>query len=187
MHLFANTLIAFCIALLTIHSVSAQEDKSASFPSYKDGILTIPRVDTDLQAGNYQDVKLQLNKTTGAWDLIDYGETLLTPDSPKRIYIGGVAVIKQGNVPVQLFLKISGDFSDGCGAFGQINQRIEGNRFVVTMHAAPIPPLVLCTQAFVPFEKTVPLNVYGLTAGTYEYSVNGEFTGSFTLTQDNHL
>lgn len=78
MNQFRNALIALCTALLIVNSVSAHEDKPASlFPSYKDGKLTIPRVDTDLQAGNYQDVELQLNPTTGAWELINYSETCL--------------------------------------------------------------------------------------------------------------
>jgi len=188
MNYLKNTLITLCTTLLTVNSVLAEEDKSASvFPSYKDGKLTIPRIDTDLQAGNYQDVELQLNTTTGAWELINYRETLITPDPPKYIYLNSVEIIKQGGVPVQIFLKVFGDFSNGCGGFKQINQRIEGNRFVITIHTFPIPAGMACTLSLVPFEKIVPLNVYGLTAGTYEYSVNGEHNGSFTLTQDNHL
>lgn len=37
-----------------------------------------------------------------------------------------------------------------------------------------------------PFEKNIPLSVYDLKAGDYEYSINGgDYTGTFTLTQDN--
>lgn len=188
MNYLRNTLITLCTTLLTANSVLAQEGKPASvFPSYKDGKLTIPRIDTDLQAGNYQDVELQLNTTTGAWELINYRETLITPDPPKYISLNSVEVIKQGGVPVQVFLKVLGDFPNGCGGFKQINQRIEGNRFVITIHTPPISTEVGCTASLVPFEKIIPLNIYGLTAGTYEYSVNGEHDGSFTLTQDNHL
>ena len=44
---------------------------------------------------------------------------------------------------------------------------------------------MLCTQAVRPFTEVIPLSVYGLEAGTYTYEVNGEFSGQFTLQQDN--
>lgn len=112
---------------------------------------------------------------------------MFTPDSSKGIHLDSVEVIQQGTVPVQIFLKVLGYFPSGCGKSGQTNQRVEGDRFVITMHTAPIPPGTICFQATVPFEKIIPLDVYGLAVGTYEYSVNGEHSGSFTLTQDNHL
>jgi hypothetical protein len=46
---------------------------------------------------------------------------------------------------------------------------------------------VACTQALVPFERMVPLQVYGLPSGIYSYIVNGEIEGSFELTEDNTL
>jgi hypothetical protein len=39
-------------------------------------------------------------------------------------------------------------------------------------------------MAPVDFQVTIPLDVYGLSAGTYTYDVNG-VTGSFTLGSDN--
>ncbi len=44
-----------------------------------------------------------------------------------------------------------------------------------------------CTTALVPFEKIIPLPVYGLSAGNYEYTVNKKVTGSFELKSDNNL
>ncbi len=43
---------------------------------------------------------------------------------------------------------------------------------------------MMCTQAIVLYEKVVPLNVYGLKAGTYYVNVNG-VNGSFELSIDN--
>ena len=40
------------------------------------------------------------------------------------------------------------------------------------------------TQAIVPYEKVVPLNVYGLKAGTYDVNINS-VTDSFELSSDN--
>ncbi len=43
---------------------------------------------------------------------------------------------------------------------------------------------MMCTQAIVPYEKVVPLDVYGLKAGTYDVNVN-TVTDSFELSTDN--
>ena len=43
---------------------------------------------------------------------------------------------------------------------------------------------MMCTQAIVPYEKVVPLDVYGLKAGTYDVNVN-TVTDSFELSIDN--
>jgi inhibitor of cysteine peptidase len=44
----------------------------------------------------------------------------------------------------------------------------------------------MCTEALVPFEESVALEVVGLPAGTYTVEVNG-VTASFTLDGDNAL
>jgi inhibitor of cysteine peptidase len=42
----------------------------------------------------------------------------------------------------------------------------------------------VCTQALVPFEETIPLDVEGLLAGEYTVNVNGVMA-TFTLDVDN--
>jgi inhibitor of cysteine peptidase len=44
----------------------------------------------------------------------------------------------------------------------------------------------MCTQALVPFEESIDLDVRGLPAGTYTVDVHGE-TATFTLDVDNVL
>jgi hypothetical protein len=91
--------------------------------------------------------------------------------------------------PVQVFLKLSGQFSNGCAYFQQINQALKNNTFKITLHLGPnpFPSGIACTLSLVPYEKIIPLEVYGLPAGTYEYSVNEQHTGTFTLSKDNTL
>jgi inhibitor of cysteine peptidase len=43
-----------------------------------------------------------------------------------------------------------------------------------------------CIQIIAPFEETIPLEVYGLPAGTYTVNVNG-VQGTFSLEVDNIL
>lgn len=154
-------------------------------PLYQDGKLTIPRVDTPAQAGRYQDVQLQFNTAANAWTLTNFRDSLIVPG--QGVYLDQVEIIVIESFPVQVLLKVSGNFPNGCGGFGQINQRMQGNKFEIAMHHALIPPGTFCTAALVPFEKIVPLPVYGLPTGAYEYSVNGELTGTFSLSKDNQL
>lgn len=168
-------------------SSTVMNEPQSDYPVYRDGILTIPRVDTDKQAGNYQKAELQFDSTTNTWKLLNFIESKVNPGP--ATYQEKVEAIITGSSPVQVFLKISGEFSNGCEYFQQINQILKNNKFEITLHLGPnpFPPGIACTAALVPYEKIIPLKVYGLPAGTYEYSVNGEHTGSFTLTKDNTL
>jgi hypothetical protein len=38
-----------------------------------------------------------------------------------------------------------------------------------------------------PFTHLIPLPVYSLNKGEYEYSINGRYTGTFHLAEDNKL
>ncbi len=178
---FLTTVFSFWL----MTPVFSESTLDIEHPLYQDGKLTIPRVDTSAQAGRYQDIQLQFNAATNAWTLTNFRDTLIVPG--QGVYLDQVETIVTTSFPVQVLLKISGNFPNGCGSFRQINQRKQSNKFEITMHLAPIPPEVLCTMALVPFVKIVPLQVYGLPAGTYEYSVNAEHSGTFSLSRDNQL
>ncbi len=185
MYLSAIFLRIVAITLLLTNSAFSQDSviTESEHPVYKDGKLTIPRVDTDLQAGNFQDATFFFDRATNAWQLLDYRETLLIPgQSP---YLDTVEAIVTDSIPVQVFLKISGNLPTPCSRFGQINQRLKINKFEVTMHVASSLLSTSCIQVLEPFVKIIPLEVFGLSAGTYEYSVNGEYSGTFSLTTNN--
>ncbi len=187
MYLIGNMLKIVAIVLLLTNPVLAQTSLSSDYPVYKNGKLTIPRVDTETQTGSFQKAEFQFDSSTNTWKLLTFIETPITPGPVT--YEEKVEVIVTASSPVQVFLKISGEFSSGCAHFQQINQILKNNIFEVTLHIGPNPPPsdIVCTLALVPYEKIIPLEVYGLPAGTYGYSVNGEHTGSFTLAQDNTL
>jgi hypothetical protein len=180
---FAGIFLKIIIVTLFLTNHSFSQNPTNNYPVYKDGKLTIPRVDSDAQASNYQDVELQFDNATNTWKLLNYREAKIIPE--QGVYLKSVEVITSNTSPVQVFLKISGDLPTPCNEFGQINQQLKANTFEITMHLAP--SVVLCAQVLEPFTKIIPLEVYGLPAGTYVYSVNGEHTGSFTLTEDNTL
>jgi len=185
MHFAGFFLNVTAIALLLINPAFSENSTPSDYPVYKDGKLTIPRVDTDAQTGNYQKVEFQFDNSTNSWKLINYIETKVSPES--TAYQEKVEVIIVDSSPLQVFLKING-YLGSCNFFQQINQKLKGSKFEVVLHVGPnpFPPDIVCTANAVFFEKIIPLQVYGLPAGTYEYQV-GEHTGSFSLNKDNNL
>jgi len=166
-----------------VTTMSVQDSNVSQFPQYKKGILTIPRVDTDAQLGQYQDVKLQFTEQ-GTWVLLDYKAV---GENVSLAYLDSVYVAKSNTVPIQVFLVAKGQLPDGCSEIGQINQRLDDNQFnVIANVISPVPEGTNCTQALVPFERVIPLDVYGLKAGAYSYDVNG-IAGTFELVVDNTL
>ncbi len=169
---------AIALALLT-----ANFALGADAPVYSNGLLTIPSVNTASQVGQYQDVSFKF--TEGLWQLLSV--RTIGASGLGLAPINRVDVISTGIFPTQVFLRVSGAFGDGCPKVGQINQRLENNRFDITVtQFITYPPVGPCTAAIVPFAKTIPLPVYALRAGTYTYNVNG-ITGAFPLAADNLL
>lgn len=179
MHGFHST--AFSALFLAATAALGGDD-----PTYDNGILTLPRVDAPDQVGQYQDVTFQLTPQ-GTWNLT--GLQVRGVENLGQVAVDSVEVVKTGTVPVSVYLRVY-KYNDRCGYAGpkRIHQRLTGARFEVDVSAAYIPsspdnPLI-CTADIKNYRLTVPLQVYGLSAGTYEYSVNG-ITGSFTLDGDN--
>lgn len=182
---FMNILpLALTIALLPINFAFG-----ADAPVYKDGLLTIPSVNTAEQVGHYQDVTFKLTEQ-GTWQLLSYKAigSIIGNSNLGLAPIQRVDVVKTNTFPVQVFLRVSGSFSDGCPHMGQINQRLENNRFDITIASQYIYPYGPCPAIEVPFVKTIPLAAYGLSAGIYSYNVNYDdnpMIGSFELKEDN--
>lgn len=87
--------------------------------------------------------------------------------------------------PVQVNVVARGDLPDSCTQIDEIITQQSGDTFRVAITTLRQPELA-CSQALVPFEQSIPLDVVGLPAGTYTVLVNGT-SGSFTLAVDNVL
>lgn len=177
-----NALAGSCLAVALLYSTTAL---SADQPGYRDGVLTIPRVDTPEKVGQYQDVAFQ-STADGTWRLTA-GQIVETPKLV-RVYLDEAKVIKGSTFPVSVHLRVRGPQGCGYEGAGRIHQRINGTNFDVGVSVIPSDDaangLITCTANYRVFRMTVPLEVYGLNAGTYTYNVNG-ITGSFTLDSDN--
>ncbi len=142
--------------------------------------LSIPVIDSKNTLGVYQDVTFEHSKKEG-WKLVDFSRGVNIRE------ISNVQLIQTKTFPVQVFLKISGTLVNGCQVLGRIEQKFTERGFEVAafyeneaLNSGPY-----CTMVVTPFSKTIPLNVYGLSAGSYNYSVNNNFTGHFYLKKDN--
>jgi len=82
-----------------------------------------------------------------------------------------IEIVISESFPVQVEVTARGNLPDPCTEICQITQKKEGNTFFITIktNRSPDP----CIQIIVPFEVKIPLNVYGLSAGTYVVDVNG--------------
>ncbi|HNS50303.1 MAG TPA: hypothetical protein PKO09_03890 [Anaerolineae bacterium] len=97
--------------------------------------------------------------------------------------VDAIDILILESFPVQVQVRVSGNLPDGCTELGETAQERQGTAFTVTLGTVR-PAHALCTEALVPFETTVALDVLGLKAGQYAVAVNG-VSGTFTLSIDN--
>lgn len=172
-------------ALLLFVSTAVIADDNPSYSSQAKQLL-VPAVDSAAQPGFFQDVKIEFVQGD-LWRLVAARESVRISKAIER-----VEIIKTDSFPVQIFLKVTGSFTNGCPEVGQISHRLEGNTFNVAIYFKNSvwllhPELISCAAVMVPFSRTIPLPVYGLPAGEYAYRVNDEHLGSFRLAVDNRL
>ncbi len=84
--------------------------------------------------------------------------------------------------PVQINVIARGNLPDPCTEISEVIQEKEGNTFFITIKTYRSPGF--CIQVLAPFEEIIPLEVYGLPAGTYTVDVNG-VQATFDLEVDN--
>lgn len=178
-----NTKLSSLSACMTlIFSAALHADQLPTY-SEEDAILVLPSINLHGKPGHYQNVELELMQDN-RWQLRKVKEGKLNED------IKSVELLIPESFPVQIFLRVSGEFTHGCAQKGQVHSQLIDNKFVIRAYYennlwTESPEIVLCAQVMTPFSFTYPLDVYGLPAGSYEYELNGEFRGSFTLSADN--
>ncbi|NPE28170.1 hypothetical protein HNV12_09395 [Methanococcoides sp. SA1] len=112
-------------------------------------------------------------------------------DNDSDEYITGEAIVDDIEImlmesfPLQVSVTAIGNLPDGCTFIDEENIEIinTGNGFDIALKTKR-PKDVACTQALVPFEVNIPLDVHGLEKGVYTVNVNG-VTDTFEFTIDN--
>jgi uncharacterized protein (DUF2141 family) len=99
--------------------------------------------------------------------------------------VESIQILTLESFPVQINVQVQGNLPNGCTEIDENITQQDGTQFDVAITTIQEPDVV-CTEAVVPFEEVVPLDVEDLDAGTYTVTVNG-VEGSFTLDMDNRL
>ena len=93
-----------------------------------------------------------------------------------------IEIVILESFPVQINVIARGSLPDPCTEISEILQGREGDTFFITIKTYRSPGF--CIQVLAPFEEIIPLEVYGLPAGTYTVDVNG-VQATFDLEVDN--
>ncbi|WP_407282549.1 hypothetical protein V7O61_05045 [Methanolobus sp. WCC1] len=117
-------------------------------------------------------------------------ESVLTEENSSK-YIYGDATVENIQIlilesfPVQVHVTATGYLPDGCTSINEKTVSYDEETKSFTVEITTIRPAdEMCTEALVPFEETIALEVYGLEKGTYTVDVNG-ITDEFELQMDN--
>ncbi len=98
-------------------------------------------------------------------------------------YIDSMDIVFLISFPLQVHAVLRGNLPDGCTSIQDHEVKREGNTFDIKVFTKR-PVDAFCTEALVPFEYTVPLDVYGLSMGDYTVKAYNVLN-KFALTQDN--
>ncbi|MEZ4517594.1 MAG: hypothetical protein R3C44_12465 [Chloroflexota bacterium] len=109
----------------------------------------------------------------------------LCPTGSGQATVDSIEILILESFPVQVHVIARGNLPDGCTTIDQVISQQDDSVFRVAVTTFRQPDAI-CTEALVPFEETIPLDVAGLPAGTYQVVVNG-VQDSFTLDVDNAL
>jgi len=101
----------------------------------------------------------------------------------ETVYIENIDIVFLESFPLQVHVAIKGNFPDGCTSIQRHEVKRDGNTFNIRIFTKR-PADAFCTEALVPFEYIVPLDVYGLKAGDYSVKAYNLYE-DFNFSQDN--
>ncbi|VVB89298.1 Uncharacterised protein [uncultured archaeon] len=151
---------------------------------------TIPKtvVNVTIQFDWIENGQIKTTKTIISSDISDSSEN--GNNNTGKFFYGNATVesiemMVLESFPVQIKVKAIGYLPDGCTKIGEITKEKKDNTFLVHIKTVR-PAAAFCTEAIVPFQEVIPLDVYGLKAGNYTVDVNG-VNGTFKLETDNTI
>lgn len=121
-----------------------------------------------------------MNYKTSQHELLEKDGDEVRPLAP----INSVVVATGESFPVKKTLVLRGELPNGCTYLNDPQVIRDGNIFYVNLTTRIEGDT--CTQALVPYERNIELDVMGLPAGTYTVVINGKEM-TFELEQDNVL
>jgi inhibitor of cysteine peptidase len=99
--------------------------------------------------------------------------------------VESIQIMTLESFPVQIHVIATGYLPDGCTSIDEKTVSFDDEENSFTVHITTIRPAdAMCTEALVPFEENIVLDVYGLDKGSYTVNANG-ITDEFELQVDN--
>jgi len=136
-------------------------------------------IDSELAGQRIEPDAKDIVRSVGNYDA---GVCKIDDVTPPSAQVENIRVLILESFPVQVQVVAQGYLRDGCEKIKQASSSRDGNTFMVDITTHSVGEF--CTEAIVPFEEVVALDVYGLEAGTYIVNVNG-VTDKFELSVDN--
>lgn len=99
---------------------------------------------------------------------------------PEMAKVDSIEINIMESLPVKVSVLVRGSFPDGCTRLRSVSQATDGRTIILRLLTERTTEED-CTQALVPFEETLEVDVTDLATGTYDLDVNG-ITGTFLLT-----
>jgi hypothetical protein len=165
-------LLLVLIAITAACTPAAEETPATSTPGQP---AATPTTDPNAPVSSGDPTATPAPATEPAAGEFQYGQAI----------VNSVDLLTLESFPLQIHAVVQGDLPNGCAEIDEITSEREGNTFMVTITTRS-PVGVACTEALVPFEEKIPLEVNGLAAGDYTVTVNG-VSNSFNLPIDNIL
>jgi len=151
--------------------------------TYYDGFLQVPCIAVKGVDKIYITDLLQKSTVPMLFlvDKVQLKKPSIEADKPKA-HVEEIEIQILESFPIQIHVVAKGFLSDSCEKIKQIDTKRSDNTFTVTMTTHSVGEV--CTEALVPFERVIALEVEGLKAGIYTVDVNG-VVDSFELEIDN--
>lgn len=145
---------------------------------YRDGAMHLDTgvLITEARQEYFGDIVMELDAT---------GKLMITSAAPRPlVQIDSVEpVVVENEAGREVTLAIAGNKSVPCVELEEVAVSRKDDTFTVLVAETVLGPEESCVAVLDPFEISVPLDLTGLDAGTYQVTVNG-VESEFVLTQD---
>ncbi len=133
----------------------------------------IPLQVVGLQAGDYT---VTVNDVSTTFQL-SADNVAQTQPEPGRVIVDEAAVssVEVGPVPgdaLLLTIVVRGNLPDGCTKIARVTHAVEGHELRITV-TTERPADLMCTEALVPFEQAIPIQIATLPTSTIAVIANG--------------
>jgi heat shock protein HslJ len=115
-------------------------------------------------------------------NIVDSGNAVETGTEKTDVIVDGIDLLVMESFPVQVEAIVRGNLSNGCVVLDGVSVKRTDQGFLIEVETHVEGDF--CTQAQVPFEERVSLDVLGLPAGTYTVRA-GEVSADLTFDVDN--